>query len=508
MRLTHPIAGVPSPQSAARGLLEGLTPEQARAVTHGEGPLLLLAGPGAGKTRTLTHRAAYLLASGRARPGEILAVTFSVRAAGELRLRLADLLGETVARAVTAATFHSVCARLLREHASVFGRTERYTIYDQGDMRRVVDWLLSDADRGQIQQALQDCGQPASAEVLAEISRAKNLLLTPETLRAVGGQSGAGADRGGMAGERGGAAALERDGFRRSARVRRAAAGRAPAPPDLASPALALDPGRRVPGHQPRPGDAGRPARRTGREPVRGRRRRPADPWLASCRPGAHPRASPTVIPRRAEIVLGRNFRSRAEILQAAVSCVQHNEHRAPKALIAMRGTGGHVRVVGLGNEYQEAHWVAGQVADALATGTPPAEILALARTGYATEPLQHALAHHGIAHRVLGSLGLYERTEVRDALAYLTLLQNPRDAQALRRAIASPRRGVGTATVTRLITWARDHHGGDLIAAAARAGELDRVPSEAARPRLVEFGVGLFTCAPSSTPDARSATS
>ena len=171
-------------EDAASGpdrLLADLTPEQAQAVTHGSGPLLLLAGPGAGKTKTLTHRAAYLLATGRAQPWEILAVTFSVRAAGELRLRLADLLGEMVARAVTAATFHSVCARLLREHASVFGRTERYTIYDQGDMRGVVDWLLSDAERGQIQRALQDCGQPASVEVLSEISRAKNLLFTPES---------------------------------------------------------------------------------------------------------------------------------------------------------------------------------------------------------------------------------------------------------------------------------------------------------------------------------------
>ena len=136
--MTNPNPGVrdhapPGPER----LLAGLTPEQAQAVTFGSGPVLLLAGPGAGKTRTLTHRAAYLLASGRAQPWEILAVTFSVRAAGELRLRLADLLGETVARGVTAATFHSVCARLLREHASVFGRTERYTIYDQADMRRV-----------------------------------------------------------------------------------------------------------------------------------------------------------------------------------------------------------------------------------------------------------------------------------------------------------------------------------------------------------------------------------
>ena len=179
--MTHPHPGVRdhAPPGTER-LLAGLTPEQAQAVTFGSGPLLLLAGPGAGKTRTLTHRAAYLLASGRAQPWEILAVTFSVRAAGELRLRLADLLGETVARAVMAATFHSVCARLLREHAGVFGRTERYTIYDQGDMRRVIDWLLSDAERGEIQRALADYGQPASAEVLAEISRAKNALLSPD----------------------------------------------------------------------------------------------------------------------------------------------------------------------------------------------------------------------------------------------------------------------------------------------------------------------------------------
>src|SRR5947199_951668 len=134
-------------------LLAGLTPEQAQAVTHGTGPLLLIAGPGAGKTRTLTHRIAYLLDSEQARPDQILAVTFSVRAAGELRLRLADLLGQERARAVTAATFHSVCARLLREHALLFGRTERYTIYDQGDMSRVVDWVLAGQERIELQRA-------------------------------------------------------------------------------------------------------------------------------------------------------------------------------------------------------------------------------------------------------------------------------------------------------------------------------------------------------------------
>ena len=132
-------------------LLQGLTAEQARAVTYGAGPLLIIAGPGAGKTRTLIHRIAWLLASDVAKPWEILAVTFSVRAAGELRLRLADLLGEQIAAAVTTATFHSVCARMLREDAALFDRTEDYTIYDQADMRHVIEWLLSDSQRGAIQ---------------------------------------------------------------------------------------------------------------------------------------------------------------------------------------------------------------------------------------------------------------------------------------------------------------------------------------------------------------------
>ena len=506
--MTNPNPGVrdhapPGPER----LLAGLTPEQAQAVTFGSGPVLLLAGPGAGKTRTLTHRAAYLLASGRAQPWEILAVTFSVRAASELRLRLADLLGESVARGVTAATFHSVCARLLREHASVFGRTERYTIYDQADMRRVVDWLLSDAERGEIQRALADYGQPASAEVLAEISRAKNALITPESYERSAQHPGAPL-----------VAAVWRESERELRRCN------AMDFDDLLAFAVRL----------------------LSEHPHRLAWLRARWRWIVAdefqdtshaqailvdllagpdgnlCVCGDDDQvihtwrhADPRHIldfhhrhPARTEIVLGRNFRSRAEILEAAVRCVAHNDRRAPKALIAMRGPGGRVRVRAFANEFAEANWVTGQIADALAGGTPPGEILALARTGYATEPLQRALAHAGIPHRVLGSLGLYERTEVRDALAYLTLLQNPLDAQAFRRAIGSPRRGIGTATVTKLVAWAREQHGGDLIAASARAGELDGVRAQAARMRLVEFGAGSSRSVPSSPPAARSATS
>ena len=489
--MTDPQPGVrehapPGPER----LLAGLTPEQAQAVTFGSGPLLLLAGPGAGKTRTLTHRAAYLLASGQAKPWEILAVTFSVRAAGELRLRLADLLGETVARGVTAATFHSVCARLLREHASVFGRTERYTIYDQADMRRVVDWLLSDAERGEIQRALAD-GQPASAEVLAEISRAKNLLLSPESYERTVQHPGAPL-----------IAAVWRESERE---LRRCSAFEFD---DLLAFAVQLlsEHPHRLAWLQQRwrwiladefqdtshaqatlvdllaGPDGNLCVVGDDDQLIHGWRH--ADPRHILCFEERHP--------GHAQIVLGRNFRSRAEILEAAVRCVSHNERRAPKALIAMRGPGGRVRVRSFPNEFAEANWVTAQIADALAAGTPPGEILALARTGYATEPLQRALAHAGIPHRVLGSLGLYERSEVRDALAYLTLLQNPVDAQAFRRAIGSPRRGIGPATVIKLVAWAREQHRGDLIAASASADALDGIRAQSARLRLTEFGAAL----------------
>ncbi|MGZ4224406.1 MAG: ATP-dependent helicase [Solirubrobacteraceae bacterium] len=490
--MTQPDPGVrehapPGPER----LLVGLTPEQAQAVTFGSGPLLLLAGPGAGKTRTLTHRAAYLVSSGQAKAWEILAVTFSVRAAGELRLRLADLLGETVARGVTAATFHSGCARLLREHAGVFGRTERYTIYDQADMRRVVDWLLSDAERGEIQRALADYGQPASAEVLAEISRAKNALMTPDAYERSPQHPGAPL-----------IAAMWRESEHELQRCNAFCFD------DLLANAVSLlcehphrlawlrqrwqwilaDEFQDTSHAQARLVDllAG-PDRNLcvcGDDDQLIHGWRHADPRHILCFGERHP--------SHAEIVLGRNFRSRAEILEAAVRCVSHNQRRAPKAPIAMRGPGGRVRVRSFPNEFAEANWVTAQIADALAAGTPPAEILVLARTSFATEPVQRALAHAGIPHRVLGALGLYERTEVRDALAYLTLLQNPVDAHVFRRAIGSPRRGIGAATVTKLVAWARERHGGDLIAASARAEELDGIRAQAARMRLSEFGAAL----------------
>ena len=148
--------------------------------------------------------------------------------------------------------------------------------------------------------------------------------------------------------------------------------------------------------------------------------------------------------------------------------------------------------MIAFGSDRHEADSVAAAIAQALAQGVPASEVLVLARTGYATGPVQAALAHAGIPHRVLGSLGLYERSEVKDALAYLTLLANPADAQAFRRAVGSPKRGVGTATANRVVALARDTHHGDLIAASAHATAIESIRPPAVRDRLRRFGEGL----------------
>ena len=491
--MTHPSVGAHPTPAAAGGdaLLDGLTPEQAQAVRHGRGPLLLIAGPGAGKTKTLIHRVARLLATGAAQPWEILAVTFSVRAAGELRLRLADLLGEQVARGVTAATFHSICARMLREHAAVFGRTADYTVYDQTDVRRVIEWLLSDQQRGQIQQALADYGQPAAAEVLAEISLAKNRLLSPDSYEQAARHTAAPLI---ATVWREAEVELQRsNSFDFDDLLVHAVRLLAEHPHRLAfyrhrwrwllvdeyqdtneaqSVLVALLAG--ADGSVCCVGDD--------------------DQLLYSWR-GAEPRnmlAFGERFPAHTRIVLGRNFRCRAEILEAAVACVAHNTEREPKALIADRGAGGDVRVIAYNSDRHEAESVAGAIAQALAQGIPAGEVLVLGRTGYSLGPVQAGLARAGIPHRVLGSLGLYERSEVRDALAYLALLANPADAQAFKRAVGSPRRGVGATTANRVIQAARETHQGDLITASAHANAIESIRPPAMRDRLRRFGEGL----------------
>jgi DNA helicase-2/ATP-dependent DNA helicase PcrA len=475
-------------------LLEGLTHEQHVAVQHNTGPLMIFAGPGAGKTRTITHRIAHLLASGQAQPTQIVAVTFTVAAAGEMRERVAAMLGTDATRGITLATFHSLCARLLRAHTDWYARSEDYTIYDPADMAKVVSALLADTSRTALQEQVAACSLPGSAskapvgQILREISLAKNRLWTPKHY---------------AANSRHPLAALIAAVWQES--EHELEHSNAFDFDDLlvfTVKLLAEHPGIRTNLREHWPwllvdefqdtnyaqmALVSLLAGETGNVTVVA----DDDQLLYSFR-GAE--ASNVLrfgdwFSAARHVTLGRNYRSRAEILRAAVSCVSHNTHRVEKNLIAERGTGGQVRTMTVATERHEAEAVAELIHERLDRGLDAPEILVLARSAHITVPIQQDLSARGIAYKVLGALGLFERAAIRDAVAYLRLLANAADGQAFRRAISSPRRGVGPATTNRIIQHGRSIGRPDLIAACYDAEAIDGIRRATTRQSVLTFG-------------------
>ena len=225
-------------------LLAGLNEPQREAVTYGEGPQLILAGAGSGKTRVLTHRIAYLIATDAAKPNEILAITFTNKAAGEMRDRAELLVGGRV-RAMWVMTFHAACARMLRAEAQRLGYTRQFTIYDPADSRRLIKRCLDELGI--------DPKRFTPASIGAQISDAKNKLRDADAY-AQHGRLVLRADRGRrLPLLRARAAPDERDGLRRPARPRGQRARAVPRGPRALRQRLSPRARRRVPGHQPRP---------------------------------------------------------------------------------------------------------------------------------------------------------------------------------------------------------------------------------------------------------------
>jgi hypothetical protein len=239
--------------TATHSLLDGLNPQQRAAVTHAGGPLLIVAGAGSGKTRVLTHRIAYLLAERDVAPGEILAITFTNKAAGEMAARVAALVGDRRARAMWVMTFHSACVRILRREAGRFGYPSNFSIYDSADSQRLMALVCRELEL--------DAKQYPPKAMAAQVSNLKNEL---DRLRVVRGQGprrqGEGAGRGlrGVPAPpgRGGRDGLRRPDHGHGQPVPGLPRGRRGLPPPV--PARAR---RRVPGHQPR---AVRPGPRAG----------------------------------------------------------------------------------------------------------------------------------------------------------------------------------------------------------------------------------------------------
>ncbi len=423
-------------------LLDGLNEQQREAVTYGEGPLLILAGAGSGKTRVLTHRIAYLVATGAVQPSEILAITFTNKAAAEMRDRAELLVGRRV-RAMWVMTFHSACARMLRAHADKLGYTRQFTIYDQADSRRLIKRCM---DENGV-----DPKRFTPASIGAQISDAKNKMRDAESYSQMVGSFF----------ERTVAdvyASYERELHRMNAMdfddllVR-------------AVNVLELFP----------------EVRRTYQDAFRqilvdeyqdtnqvqyrwlqllaGERRNltvvgDPDQSIYGFR-GAdiHNILSFEEQFRDAKAVkLEQNYRSTQTILDAANAVISHNRGRKDKELWTELGEGDPIHIRELDDEHAEARYVAGEIERLVDAGTSRNEVAVFYRTNAQSRVLEDTLVRAEIGYQVIGGTRFYERAEIKDAIAYLTALVNPQDAGAFTRIVNSPRRGIGATSVAKVL--------------------------------------------------------
>jgi DNA helicase II / ATP-dependent DNA helicase PcrA len=426
-------------------LLDHLNPEQREAVTHPGGPLLILAGAGSGKTRVLTHRIAWLVHTRRAHAGEILAITFTNKAAQEMRERVEMLVGR-MTRAMWVMTFHSACARMLRAEAPRLGYTKQFTIYDQADARRLVKRCLDDLGV--------DPKRFTPAAIHGQISDAKNKLRSAEDYRQMVGsffeQTAADVYE-----------AYEREIHRMNAmdfddllvravnvlelfpevRDRYASVFRHVLVDEyqdtnhaqyrwlqlLASEhrnlAVVGDDDQSVYGF--------RGADITNILQFE-------DDW-----PEAH------------VVKLEQNYRSTQTILDAANAVISHNRGRKSKRLWTDLGKGDPIIVREMDDEHAEARYVAGEIERLVDEGVSREELAVFYRTNAQSRVLEDTLVRAQIGYQVIGGTKFYERAEIRDAMAYLTFLSNPQDAGAFQRVANSPKRGIGQTSLSRVLSHA-----------------------------------------------------
>jgi DNA helicase-2/ATP-dependent DNA helicase PcrA len=426
-------------------LLEGLNEPQREAVTYPDGPLLILAGAGSGKTRVLTHRIAYLLATGAAQPNEILAITFTNKAAEEMRERVGLLVGRKI-RAMWVMTFHSACARMLRAHADRLGYTRQFTIYDQADSRRLIKRCLDELGV--------DPKRFAPAAIGAQISDAKNKLRDADDYGKLVGsffeQTVADVYR-----------AYEHELHRMNAMDFDDLLVRAVDVLQL------FDEVREhyaegfrqvlVDEYQDTNHAQYRWLQLLTREHRNVMVVGDPDQSIYQFR-GADIR---NILEFEDEYVdahvvkLEQNYRSTQTILDAANAVISNNRGRKPKNLWTDLGQGDPIKVRELDDEHAEARFVTGEIQRLVDEGVSRSEVAVFYRTNAQSRVLEDTLTRADIAYQVIGGTKFYERAEIKDAIAYLITLVNPQDTGAFMRIVNSPRRGIGSTSVSRLLSFA-----------------------------------------------------
>jgi DNA helicase-2/ATP-dependent DNA helicase PcrA len=462
MTATTPAPCAPDSTIIPPRLLEGLNPEQAEAVRTLTGPLLVVAGPGSGKTRVLVHRIAALLSTGTP-PWAVLAVTFTNKAAAEMRERVATLVGEETASRMWIATFHSACVRILRYHHAEAGLPRSFSIADTKDSAKLVAQALE--AHGLLPEGLTPAERKKTVkDAHTKISRAKNNNRGPEDLA-----------RSIFPDERDLAAVMA--SYNQLLRTRGAVdfddiltltLHLLRTRPEIADRYISRFQHLLVDEYQDTNTvqyDITRILGRHGNVCVVG----DADQSIYAFR-GANPSVLTSFTNDFAGakvVTLGQNYRSTKRIVDVAQSVIAPNPavHRAQ--LRTDNQVGEKVRLIEAENNYVEAEWVVEQIR---ARGGNRNDHAVLVRTNFLTRALEAELSKHNIPHQVVGALRFYDRAEVQDALTYLRLAVNPADAIAFERAVSTPRRGIGTRSVTAILEEASSTGRTPLEVLAARA--------------------------------------
>jgi DNA helicase II / ATP-dependent DNA helicase PcrA len=459
----------PFPTSQSRpprgdgSLLASLNPSQRDAVTTTEGPLLVLAGAGTGKTRVITTRIAYLVSLG-VDPANILAVTFTNKAAGEMRERVAALVGAR-AKEITVGTFHAFCARVLREHGQVLGLLRKFTICDAADQLSAIKSAMREL------RVYETVMQPSA--LLARMSLAKNRMQTPESYLASGTDS--------------------KDQLVGSVWQRyQEYLGRTRS---LDFDDLLLQTVRLLSEHE----DVRALYRKRYRHLLVDEYQDTNHPQYEIVKQIGGEHRNVCVVGdddqsiygwRGADIkkILGfhrdfegakivrlqTNYRSTRPILEAANTVIRKNTSRHEKALESAKGDGEPVRFLRLKDETSEAQFVVEQMRKLLRLDeAKPKDFAILCRTAVQFRPLEAELRANGLPYVVVGGMSFFDRKEVRDVVAFMKLAVNPRDETALLRIINTPARGVGKASIDRVLAFATDH-GISASEAFERASEID----------------------------------
>src|ERR671924_142022 len=460
-------------------LLDGLNDIQRQAVLRTEGPVLIVAGAGSGKTRALAHRIAYLIRECGVAPGQILAITFTNKASREMAERVGGLLGGPISKGMWILTFHSACARILRREHTHLGVPSNFTIYDDGDTERLIAGIERDLN-------VDPKRFPAKA-VAAAIGKAKDRVLGEQEFAAL-------------------ASSFYEETIARiyTAYERRKRDAGALDFDDLISETVKLLRQRPevLEHYQERFRyiliDEYQDTNRAQYQLVNQLAAKYRNVCVVGdADQGVYSWRGATIqnildferdYPDAAVFLMEQNYRSTQNILAVANSVIEHNVQRKPKNLWTEASSGDPVVRVRANDEHGEASFVALEVERLRAEeGFRFRDVAVFYRTNAQSRVVEDVFMRMGVPYRVFGGVRFYQRKEIKDVLAYLRLLTNPQDVISFRRVVNTPKRGIGDATVAAVEAFARDG-GIDVMQACRRVGEIASLADGAGPARMVEF--------------------